>query len=94
MTLAFRNRTGRQEAAAQRKSWLLCHLDGLPGLAEIQRNDRLMLVASDDDALRRARLEARRGRRHAIRAVALHQRAKARCRAYRFTTTSNNGGKS
>jgi len=71
------------------KCWLLCSLDGLPGLPEIQRNDALMLVATDDDALRRARCEARRGRRHAMEAVALHQRAKPRCRAYRLTTTRN-----
>jgi len=81
-------------APDQRKSWLLCHLDGFPGLAEIQRNDVLMLVATDDDALRRTRCEARRGRRHAIEAVALHQRAKAACRAYRFTINRNNGGRS
>jgi len=80
--------------APPRKSWLLCSLDGLPGLLEIQRNDALMLAATDDDALRHARSEARAGRRHAVRAVALHQRAKARCRAYRFTTTSSNGGRS
>lgn len=79
---------------AHRKSWLLCCLDGLPDLAEIQRNDALMLVASDDDALRRARLEARRGRRHSMQAVALHQRAKPRCRAYRLTTTNSDGGRS
>jgi len=80
--------------AASCKSWLLCHLDGLPGLAEIQRNDRLMLLASDDDALRRARGEARRGRHHAIRAVALHQRGKPRCRTYRLTIPNNEGGRS
>jgi len=76
------------------KSWLLCHLDGLAGLAEIQRNDRLMLVASDDDALRRARCEASRGRRHAQRAVALHQHAKPRCRSYRTRSTTTKGGPS
>jgi hypothetical protein len=78
--------------APSHKSWLLCSLDGLPGLLEIQRNDALMLAATDDDALRRARCEARRGRRHPMEAVALHQRAKALCRAYRLRTIRNNGG--
>jgi hypothetical protein len=94
MTPALPNRTRGHEAAAERKSWLLCHLDSIAALAEIQRNDALMLVATDDDALRHARCEARAGRRHAVEAVALHQRAKARCRAYRFTTTRSNGGRS
>jgi len=58
---------------AFRKTWLLCSLDGHQELLEIQRNDALMLVENDDDALRRARYEARRGRRHAMEAVALHR---------------------
>jgi len=77
---------------ASRKSWLLCQIDGIATLTEIQRNDALMLVASDADAVRRARCEARRGRRQAQRAVALHQHAKPRCRLYRVRSTQANGG--
>jgi len=77
---------------AHRKSWLLCQLDGIATLTEIQRNDRLMLLPSDDDAVRRARCEARRGRRQAQRAVALHQHAKPRCRLYRLRSTQAHGG--
>jgi len=80
--------------APSRKSWLLCELDGVPGLVEIERNDALMLLASDADAVRRARCEARRCRAHAQRAVALHQRAKLRCRAYRTSSITSKGGQS
>ena len=74
------------------KSWLLCQIDGIATLTEIQRNDRLMLLATDADAVRRARCEAHRGRADAQRAVALHQRAKPRCRLYRVRSTQANGG--
>lgn len=79
---------------AFRKYWLLCELDGIAGLAEIQRNDELMLAATDDEAVRRARCEARSGCRHALGAVARHQHAKHRCRAYRMGLTGAEGGRS
>lgn len=64
------------------KSWLLIDVDG-SGLCEIERHDDIMLVPDDDAALRRARLEARKGRRFALEAVARHQRDKRELRAYR-----------
>jgi len=76
---------------AYRECWLLCELDGIAGLAEIQRNDDAMLAATDDEAVRRARCEARSGCRLALR-VALHRRAKRRCRAYRRGLTGAEGG--
>jgi hypothetical protein len=73
------------------KSWLLCTIDGDPALSQIQRHDRLMLLATDAEAVRRARCEARRGKTIALHAVALHQHAKCTIRSY-LRPTSKKGG--
>lgn len=75
----------------ERKSWLLCQIDGIPRLNQIQRNDALMLVPSDAAAVRRARCEARRGIAVALPAVALHQRGKRAIDAYRFSSSVKGG---
>ena len=61
------------------KSWCLIDADSR-GLYEIQRDDALGLLADDDAAIRRARCEASKGRRHALMAVAYHQHDKRELR--------------
>jgi hypothetical protein len=64
------------------KSWLLIDVDST-GLFEIQRHDEAGILPDDAAAVRRARLEARKGRIWASYALACHQRDKRQVHVYR-----------